>query len=551
MTSLSNVPRVLVIGLDGATFDVLKPLADAGVMPNVARLLSDSALAELNSTAPAITPTAWTTFQTGCEPSEHGIFDYRYLEHERGEVLLNHAARVGVPTLFDAVSEAGGDVISLNLPMTWPVVGPARGLIVGGLDSPSLDAVLAPYPDFARRLRESGARYGLDTVWQRRPLDFDELCDRVRATQEVFRGRVVAAQLADGLHDWRLMVVQFQTLDSLQHRAWHLLGIQAAGGPPKWIERTQLAMRTLDACVGELVELAEQRNAAVLVVSDHGFGNFREKISLPELLRRRGLLVPAGAWDRGVYRVRRDAWKVRRWWRRVRRPQLSTASMSRPCEGLLPIDWRRSVALTLHGNLGGLVYLNTPQRFGRGPVATPRQYDQTLEDVIAAFQEARHPETEERLFTDVWAVGDMAGDPIEQRLPDVVAIPAPGFHTRPKMDRSGHLLRPDPALSGTHRQQGVLMLKAPGVMLGAHRAAELRDVAPTILAMLGLRSEVMSGRPLGELFAPDCETPTRASIGKATCLNSASRNVPVAGHQLSAAEKARVEQRLRELGYIE
>ena len=81
--SSPSVPRVLVVGLDGATYELLVPWAESGLMPNLARLMARSSLSVVNSTQPCITPVAWTTFQTGCDPAEHGILDYRYLDHRR------------------------------------------------------------------------------------------------------------------------------------------------------------------------------------------------------------------------------------------------------------------------------------------------------------------------------------------------------------------------------------------------------------------------------------------------------------------------------------
>src|SRR5687767_13139822 len=96
--------RVLVIGLDGATYDVLTPLAQMGVMPNLAALMARAALLELNSTEPCITPVAWTSFQTGNDPHEHGILDYRYLDHRERRLRLNQADRIATPTLLEAVA---------------------------------------------------------------------------------------------------------------------------------------------------------------------------------------------------------------------------------------------------------------------------------------------------------------------------------------------------------------------------------------------------------------------------------------------------------------
>ncbi|MBX3413689.1 MAG: alkaline phosphatase family protein [Pirellulales bacterium] len=543
--------RVLVIGLDGATFDVLGPLTADGTMPHLAALMRESALVRLNSVEPTITPTAWTTFQTGCDPVEHAILDYRYLDHRAGQVRLNSARRLPMSTIFDRVSHAGGEIVSINLPMTHPVGSHVRGLMIGGLDSPSPDAVLAPYPEFADRLRARGVRLELKTIWKRRPTTFEELRSGVRETQNDFRARVAAAELADEQYDWRLMVVQFQSLDCLQHRLWHLLGIEgAAGGPSDWIEETRRALRTLDDCLGALVGLAERRGAAVMVASDHGFGPFREKISLPELLRRRGLWAPARASNRVHYRLSRVTWKLRRWMRRRASGGGSVASMARPAAALLPVDWQRTAAVTLHGNLAGLVYLATPDRFGAGGITNGRLYDEAAQATVAAFREAAHPETGEPLFTDAFVTAERwQCDPLERCLPDVVAIPAEGFHTRPKLDRWGRLMRSDPTLAATHRREGVLMLRARGVELGKPLAAELRDAAPTILDLLGIAPGTqMTGQSLrGQLT----NSTSRAAVENVAGIAPLECPRDDSADELSAEEQAQVEDRLRELGYIE
>jgi predicted AlkP superfamily phosphohydrolase/phosphomutase len=538
------VPRLMVIGLDGATYDLLVPWADSGRMPNLARLMATSARAVVNSTRPYITPVAWTTFQTGCDPHEHGILDYRYLDHRHRRLLLNHAGRICRPTLFDAVSAAGGPVVSLNLPMTFPAPSSVQGIVVGGLDSPSIDAALAPYPKFAERLRSTGAHFDLATVWRRKPTTFDELAAGIDETDAVFRGQAVAAGVADNLTDWQLMIVQLQVLDSLQHRCWQWLDPRERSTDELWVSKTQQALRALDDCLGELMELAARRSAAVVAVSDHGFGPFRGKINLAEILSRAGLLRwPRGAAAAGYY-LRNGVWRLRKFLYRRLKPGASTAQLRRPLDTLLPIDWRHSTALALHGNLGGLIYLNTQDRFATGPLKTSRQRDLALADVVHAFQVATHPETGERLFVEVFGTAERFNiDPVQKLWPDVVAIPAAGFHTRHKFDARPQVVRSDPAMAATHRLEGVLLLNAPHVAAGACDPAELRDVAPTILRMLGLSvPATMSGQPLDDILHGG------SRLAAAEPQND-HHVLQLAG--ITDADQVRVEARLRDLGYLD
>src|SRR5205823_2120644 len=164
-------------------------------------------------------------------------------------------------------------------------------------------------------------------IWKRKPQSLAELAAGVARTIDDFDDHVTAARVADGLTDWRLMVVQFQTLDSLQHRCWHLLASGSA--PSQWVREAQRAMQVLDHCIGQLIELADRRRAAVVVLGDHGFGPFREKIYVNEILRRHGLqhlASPAAAWR---HRAVRTAWKFRKWLHR-RTQGGSTAVVRRP-----------------------------------------------------------------------------------------------------------------------------------------------------------------------------------------------------------------------------
>ncbi|MEE8580766.1 MAG: alkaline phosphatase family protein, partial [Myxococcota bacterium] len=66
----------LVLALDGASFDVIRPLAAAGRLPNLARWMKQGSALPLRSTTPPVTFPAWSSFLTGLEPGRHGIFDF-------------------------------------------------------------------------------------------------------------------------------------------------------------------------------------------------------------------------------------------------------------------------------------------------------------------------------------------------------------------------------------------------------------------------------------------------------------------------------------------
>ena len=105
---------VLVLGLDGATFDVIHPLVAAGRLPNLAHIMSEGTSAELASTVPPVTFPAWSTFLTGLAPGRHGIFDFtQKVEGQYRLRFVNSTDRFG-ESLFGRASQAGASVLALG-----------------------------------------------------------------------------------------------------------------------------------------------------------------------------------------------------------------------------------------------------------------------------------------------------------------------------------------------------------------------------------------------------------------------------------------------------
>ena len=132
--------RVLVIGLDGATFDILSPLMAEGRMPKMAEAVAGGASGILRSTVPPITPAAWTTFLTGKQPGTHGIIDFERYDVRTNQLALNSTRCLDhVRTLWKIVGDQGLKVGSVNVPMTFPAV-PVNGFLVSGFETPGPDS---------------------------------------------------------------------------------------------------------------------------------------------------------------------------------------------------------------------------------------------------------------------------------------------------------------------------------------------------------------------------------------------------------------------------
>ena len=76
MSKPERPAKVLILGLDGVTFDLIKPWAEAGHLPALAHLMEQGSHAPLASTMPPVTSPAWPSFMTGKNPGQHGVFDF-------------------------------------------------------------------------------------------------------------------------------------------------------------------------------------------------------------------------------------------------------------------------------------------------------------------------------------------------------------------------------------------------------------------------------------------------------------------------------------------
>jgi predicted AlkP superfamily phosphohydrolase/phosphomutase len=68
--------KTFVLGLDGATFDQLKPLMDQGYLPTIKSMCAHGASGPLETVFPPVTAPAWLSMATGLNPGKSGIFDY-------------------------------------------------------------------------------------------------------------------------------------------------------------------------------------------------------------------------------------------------------------------------------------------------------------------------------------------------------------------------------------------------------------------------------------------------------------------------------------------
>ena len=149
--------KLLVLGLDGATFDVIEPLLERGGMPNLRRLMDGGASGRLRSTLPPVTAPAWSTFMTGRDPGGHGVFQWRTYDPTTyanvNEKVVTSASVAG-QTFWDVLGNNGQKVAVICVPITYPT-WPVNGYLLSGYPCPDTKRNYTYPPSWSDTLPQS------------------------------------------------------------------------------------------------------------------------------------------------------------------------------------------------------------------------------------------------------------------------------------------------------------------------------------------------------------------------------------------------------------
>jgi hypothetical protein len=258
-----------------------------------------------------------------------------------------------------------------------------------------------------------------------------------------------------------------------------------------------------------------------------------------------GVAKLPGVSGRIVRRARQATDHFRLWGAKRDNPKARSSSFDMSVQAQFPFDWNRTLAFAPHQDTAAMVYMNATTRRPGAPLTTPRQVDDARNAAAAALAEARHPETGVPLFPRVIATGEAYGiDPAREGYPDLIALPDEAYWVRTKLAPGRNWVEADANLPGTHRPEGVVALRATGVAPGRTLSAELIDVTPTILKVLGLPiPSHVEGSPLScvsSLPSTRLDVPHDAVTGP---------HQP--DFEYTPEEQAIIEQRLADLGYLE
>ncbi len=423
-------------------------------LPNLRSLIESGSYGRLRSSHPPITVPAWSSMMSSKNPGRLGFYGFRNRrDYSYDGLCFATAEAVKEDRVWDILSRAGKSVILIGVPQTYPV-RPVNGIVITDFLTPSTEAEYI-YPSRLRSEVEGlVGRYLLDVEGFRSENKEAILAQIYEMTEKRFR---LASHFLK-TKPWDFFMMVEMGPDRIHHRFWKYMDASHPKHEPgnPWQNAILDYYRFLDRQIGELLGLLPS-DTAVLVVSDHGAKKMDGGICVNEWMIREGYLTL----------------------------KEYPSELTRFAE--LKVDWDRTQAWG-EGGYYSRIFINVKGREPQG-VISPSDYESFRDELIGKLENLGD-ESNRPIGTKVYRPEELY--PVLNGIPPDLICYFGNLNWRSVGSVGGGKIHtfendtgPDDA---NHDWDGVFVLKEGGVRGGVQLTGlELRDVAPTILDLYGLK----------------------------------------------------------------
>ena len=540
--------KLLIIGIDGGSWSVLKPAMEEGYMPYLRSMVEQGTSGILESTIPPITPAAWSSFQTGMNPGKNGVFGFQVWDRQSKQSYLVNSRNLQ-RTLWEIASEAGRRVGVINVPMTYPPKS-INGYIIGGLMTPSLKSDFTYPSEFKYELLNQIPDYHIFALG-----DFGGAEGNVKGfvkyLRRVIKNRAEAALYLLGKDNFDLFMCHFQASDVLQHILWGYLDKEH---PFYALKIHQYILEHfyayLDVKIKEIRQGFEKfsgSNFLTLIISDHGFQSHRKAFNLGNWLYEEGF-TKLNAQPRNEPFIIHLLKKID--FLRLRNKIVSSSIRQRTLAMAKQITrkgdvfhWEGSRAFS-YGDNEGFIYLLEENEADR--IKTILELTQKLKKII-------DPETNRPVVKEIYLKEDIWHGDKMNLMPDLFLEPDDRYSFKAKyLYHKGlfyDVIKEKDVQIGKHHKDGILVATGEGVKRACVTKADLVDLAPTILYYLdiGIPNE-MDGKVIKEIFKDDFVKKNAMRYQAIKNTDIYEKEAPSDVYTEDDAQK--IKQNLKDLGYL-
>jgi predicted AlkP superfamily phosphohydrolase/phosphomutase len=546
----SNKTKLLIIGIDGASWSVVDDLVKKGRLPNLQKLIAAGASGVMNSEPPMISPSLWTSFATGVPRKVHRIDNFTFKPVKSYEPQAMDSRVRAAPALWEILSHYQKKVGVVNWNGAWPAE-PVNGVFVAdGANPDNLSAQSVYPPEWAGRLKKIPLPRA--EWFEKNYSRWSHALPPKAYAEDTFVAGAATEILKSEQPD--LMMVYFRNIDVVSHVFWKYSFPESPGHKfevidqdrERWGDLIPAYYQLTDELIGKIIAAAPDYD--VIIISDHGQGATYQPnnifLELNNLLHELGLLqfqqdtcvdILKRMSDQGVYKSDAPARDIffdcELLHHRAQPDLLQSKNRISPdkMEQAKPyleklydalahpelagkIDFKRTELYNVddfHKDQRG-IFLNLKGRDPEGVV--PFKDFQTQGNIYIRQLSELQNENGVKLFKVIQPnpgkKQPVVSGPIDP--PDILVEFNPAAMTgqwvlRNKDDKrpifESSVLWSYQDVSGDHTPEGVVIISGPGCSAGAKISIQVNDVAPTLLwrfdAPVGLD---MPGRILYQAF---------------------------------------------------
>lgn len=467
----------VVIGLDGASFELIDPWIEEGALPNIARIKQEGVWGDMTSVLPPVTSPNWKCFSTGKNPGKIGIFWWENIDWYNRKVYYPADRKSKNKEIWDYIGEAGMKVGVIGMPTTYPPKKVNGFLVSGGPDAGEKGFTYPP--ELEKELKERG--------WEHYPQHRIDI-DKEKSCHEI--DRIIVRHFETAYVLWRKYDIDFLMLalfriNNLHHFLWNA-------------PETKRAWQIIDSHIGEFVE----PGCDVIIMSDHGSNKIESVFNINTWLKEEGYLKLNPSLGSLPYRLGVNQQSLARFasrlgglsvWRKIvpksllRTIPAEKGELKREAKAS-KIDWQKSQALA---SGQGPIYLN-PKHADKE--ALRKELKQKLEALV-------NPSSRKRVIEKVYYKEEIYHGKYLVEAPDLIVDQARGVHIPSGIGHKSIFDSPG-RWQAENKKIGLFMAYGPNIKKGQkiHNISIL-DLAPTILHLLGLSiPNDMDGRVIEEIF---------------------------------------------------
>lgn len=444
--------KTILIGVDGATFDLLEPWMSNGYLPNFAEIDEQGVSQTLETVVPTQSVPAWVSFNSGKNPAKHGLFAFNEDVKRDVENLID-SSDLPSHRFWDVLAKGGTTPGVVANVQTYPPRELERGFEVAGSQTPKAAEVFTHPEQLSNEIKEvlPDYEFGPEIVGNRKNIQkecIDSIRDRADVSQYLMKKK-----------EWDYFSVVFRATDSAQHKLWNT---------PEMIREV---FQHVDDFIGWV--RSEYPKANVLLISDHGFTDPANREFFLETWLNENVDEKSSTSQRKKYSIAKRGYS------------LVSRTTGVNLRNLIPVKLENWLTEEAGGDKQSAIRAADNTHIDGVWISSElANYESIREKIMDNLLAVKDPETGRNVIRSVWKrENKYCGEWLDE-IPDVVVQPYPEYNVNPNSFTEVFGVFPGVDNEGTHdaAPHGIFMASGPDIRKkNSIDSANILDVPPTIL----------------------------------------------------------------------